>query len=109
MKNSTICTAETLSLIFSDYIMDCSNDYLPTKSKAFRRISYKKWAVDALQTEIYKKIFPRQECPLAEVEDIVRDFAIRMMKYSYKSRKTQLIFATAKDVAKDILDILREG
>lgn len=108
MSRLTNCTAETLSLIFSDYVMDCSNEYMPPKSGAFKRTSYKKWAVDKLQTEIFNKMYPRQECPLAEVESIIKDFASRMTKFSYKNKKTRLIFTTAQDVATDMLDILRE-
>ena len=107
MMSSTNCSADTLSLIFSDYIMDCSNEYLRTGSNAFKRVSYKRWAVDELETEIFNKMYPREECPLAEVEDIVRSFVSRMTKYSYKNKKTRLIFATAQDVGSDILDILR--
>ncbi len=97
----------TLSLIFSDYIMDCSNEYLSPKSNAFKRISYKRWAADVLQTEICKKIFPRESCPIAEVESIVKEFAVMMAKYSYRNKKTRIIFVAAQDVATDILDILR--
>ena len=97
----------TLSLIFSDYIMDCSNEYLPSKSNAFQRVSYKRWAADALQTEICKKIFPRESCPIVEVESIVREFANRMAKYSYRNKKTKVIFVAAQEVGTDISDILR--
>lgn len=96
-----------LSLIFSDYVMDCSNKHLSVRSNAFKQISFKCWAADALQIEICKKIFPRETCQITEIENIIKEFEARMIKYSYKSKKNRLAFVVAQDVATDILDILK--
>ena len=96
-----------LQLILSDYILDCENFYLSTRTKKFEKLSYKKWAVDTLLNEIYILAYPRDKCPEIEIENIVRDFSDKMIAYSYKNKKASIIFKTAQDVATDILDILR--
>ncbi len=96
-----------LQLIFSDYIMDCNNFYLSTRAKKFEKLSYKKWAVDTIFNEIYVLAYPRNKCPEIEIEKIVEDFAKRMAAYSYRNKKSSIIFVSAFDVAIDILDILR--
>lgn len=82
-------------------------EHLPVRSKAFRKASYKRWALDALWEELTNKAFPRDDCPIDELIFITREFSRRMAKYSYADKKTKDIFVCAQDVATDVLDILR--
>lgn len=97
-----------LSIILSDYSMDwpCF-ECLPVRSKAFQKLSYKRWALDALWEELTNKAFPRDDCPLDELIFVTREFSKKMTKYSYTNKKTKDIFVCAQDVATDVLDILR--
>nr|DAR15038.1 MAG TPA: restriction endonuclease [Caudoviricetes sp.] len=99
---------DELALVLADYSFDWQFvSCFPTRSKEFRKTSYKKWALDILWEEFTVKAFPNESCPIDELIAIANNFSRKMTKYSYANKKSKEIFVCAQDVATDVLDILR--
>ena len=98
---------DDLALVLSDYSFDWQCACWSTRSKDFRKTSYKNWALDILWEEFTVKVFPKESCPIDELIAITNNFSRKVTKYAYANKKSKEIFVCAQDVATDVLDILR--
>lgn len=99
---------EQLELLLCDvYQMDV---WFPSRfkwKKDFQKASYSIWAIDELKRYIAGRLYPRKSGSIVQFIRFTSEFYHLMDEFATVRPDNNLMFSVARDIATDVLDLLR--
>lgn len=91
---------EQARLIVLDYAMDMLEPKRGMRKSVFENVSYAKWTIDEILIELKRKRY-------LSPQKVIKNFEIRMWKYSQKDSDSNNIFEVAYRIASELNEIIR--
>ena len=94
-------------ILYDTYRTDVPFPMIFGHREEFMQSSYSIWAIDELYSFVSSRLYEKDNASIAEITRIIYSFKFMMSKFYRLRTDTQLMFRVAKNLADNMLDLLR--